>query len=261
MQAEVNRYRLAPRGHPDHSYKFLLGALQRQVQLYRQDRNREDFLKGLQTAAGGQQKALPAAELDAFPVQGGKGKKVCWHFQKGSCVRENCQFAHVKPNEQSGGKGKAAGPGTFVPTCRHFALKAKCQYGDKCKFRHAQSEGTQREGVSGLVSTELDNNVDGVAFVACSTRSPTPPPVESNEFSQFSGSCCNNQEGCSVRDGEVHETCYAIGTSIARSACSDQCDSTRCKWIIDSGAGLDLISNSQLQESELHTMSRCANGC
>eukprot|EP00971_Amphidinium_carterae_P059633 1179298-Amphidinium_carterae.1 len=58
MQAEINRYRLAARGHPDHSYGFLLGALQRHVQLYRQEKNREDFLKGLQNAAGGQQKAL-----------------------------------------------------------------------------------------------------------------------------------------------------------------------------------------------------------
>eukprot|EP00971_Amphidinium_carterae_P299247 5945300-Amphidinium_carterae.2 len=269
MQAEINRYRLAPRGHPDHSYEFLLGALQRHVQLYRQEKNREDFLRGLQSAAGGQQKALPVSEHDGLAAQANKGKRVCWQYQKGSCTRANCQFLHEKRSDSSEGKGKSLeksgessdGKGrqlsSTTPTCRYFAQKGKCQFGDKCKYRHAPREG--------LVAVDTPSGLETSAFVAELLRPPTPPPSESCDGSasvQFHVQCepCND-DSKNVASGCVSEieTCAVAGTSVACSASNVQVDGSHRRWIIDSGAGLDLISGGEIHESELSTMSKC--GC
>eukprot|EP00971_Amphidinium_carterae_P349384 6490992-Amphidinium_carterae.1 len=262
MQAEINRYRLAPRGNREHTYEFLLNAMQRHVQLYRQDRNREDFLKGLQNAAGGQQRALPAAETDGFVAQTGKVKKPCWLYQKGNCNRANCPFLHDKRAQSDGkgsdGKGKASKTGSTVPTCRYYAQTGKCQYGEKCRFRHASSEEQ-----SGLAAAEMSSGLDGSACIASSMRPPTPPPSESvvchmPVYSKVHRSSSNDSEECGARDGDTSVACYMVGTSIACSAYHEQNEGCNRKWIVDSGAGLDLISREQLRESELQTLDRCA---
>eukprot|EP00971_Amphidinium_carterae_P340283 6478544-Amphidinium_carterae.1 len=253
MTAEVNRYRLAARGNPDHSYEFLLRALQRHVQLYRQDKNREDFLKGLQGAAGGQQRALPAElESEAFAAQAGKGKKPCWQFQKGSCARSNCPFAHVKSGSASEGKGKTTGT---APVCRFFAQTGKCQYGEKCRFKHAP-----RENLNGLVADEA-SGVEGSAFAARAERNPTPPPVESSAcrlpaHHHVQSTHVSEHSRCGVRGEDESDICF-VGTSVAFSVDQGACDIKDRKWIVDSGAGVDLISRSQLRESEIQSMCRC----
>eukprot|EP00971_Amphidinium_carterae_P231758 4599480-Amphidinium_carterae.1 len=146
-----------------------------------------------------------------------------------------------------------------TPTCRYYALEGKCKYGDKCRFRHASRES------EGMVATELDGGVGTSAFVANAARAPTPPPGESNvrnthEYDHSLCSLCSSYEGCSVRDESDSETCVVVGTSIAYSACSVHHGSSCRRWIIiDSGAGLDLISGDQLYESERLSVEKCEN--
>eukprot|EP00971_Amphidinium_carterae_P344879 6485537-Amphidinium_carterae.7 len=142
MQAEINRYCLAPRGHPDHTYEFFLEALERHVQLFRQEKNRpnrEEFLRGLQSTAGGQQKALLAMEHDGLAVQTSRRRRCVGSSNVGtalgltarSCVRSVVIRTRAKQNNM------------------------RSVYGDKCRYRHAARDG--------LVASDVASDTEGSA--------------------------------------------------------------------------------------------------
>eukprot|EP00971_Amphidinium_carterae_P059634 1179298-Amphidinium_carterae.2 len=72
-------------------------------------------------------------------------------------------------------------------------------------------------------------------------------------------------EPCSVNHVDSASECDDIETCIVASvsvACNANCDSPNesCRrWIVDSGAGLDLISKSEVHDSELQSMSKCVS--
>eukprot|EP00971_Amphidinium_carterae_P171409 3397915-Amphidinium_carterae.2 len=182
-----------------------------------------------------------------------KNKKTCWQFAKGSCSRVNCPFLHegrAEPHERG---TKSGASNATVPVCRHYAQKGKCQYGSKCRFRH-----DDKAGVSSLPAVEQYSNADGSALVADHVRPPTPPPGESSTCGicdQFhpQSTQIGESDRCGARDVcessiDSHFACGAI-ESVNQGMCR--------KWIVDSGAGLDLISREQLSRSELSSLSCC----
>jgi hypothetical protein len=92
LKDDVTRYRRWPRGHKKKTYKFLIRALDRQIDMNVRDRNFA-ALQGKSTAA-------PAADK----------KKVCKAFLRGECKDKECPLKHPKNKKGSRAPSAAAPP-------------------------------------------------------------------------------------------------------------------------------------------------------
>jgi len=190
LKGDVEYYNRLDNNHPDRSMDFMRGSIERYMRRVRTQKNRDAqlkaYTKGVPTqspeaaAATTQPKAKGKAKGKQTPKpppkarspsadKSGGGNRVlpkdkafkdctekdfCWHFQKGACPRENCNFKHSKapkeilekmkePQARSaspggrrrgrsqsrgggGGGGGASGPKKFVKHCAQFLRTGAC---------------------------------------------------------------------------------------------------------------------------------------
>ena len=136
IQHDIEIYNRAEEGTDNHSYKYLVDAVQRYLRRERLESNRDRIHNSL----GGPKPSTPAVDDDRKKTPFiPKGYCVAWN--KGSCTKENCTYKHETPPKKTrkpsrGRSTSREGKDKSKITCKYWKA-GRCKRGSDCEFSHA----------------------------------------------------------------------------------------------------------------------------
>eukprot|EP00971_Amphidinium_carterae_P068030 1346581-Amphidinium_carterae.1 len=225
---------------PYRCYSYLQHILEKYCRRVQQESSRAELLKSLQTVGGGAGQAFPAVRLRATPQgrgkQSGAKNNQCRFYARGVTCKfgDKCKYARSGPVRARSSSQGTASSGGGDAKCLSFLKTGKCRFGDRCKFAHTSADASvymassMRAGSSSQVYT--CTSIDGVFPCSCGCTGG-----EAGKVSASAHVCYNHDVVFRATDSDGD---FKGGMGKCR------------KWIVDSGAGLDLSGESCLTDSE-----------
>eukprot|EP00971_Amphidinium_carterae_P026469 522097-Amphidinium_carterae.1 len=284
LQPELLPYRISSPGDTVHTYAYLRQVMHKHVERTRQERTRAQIVAGLASLGGGQNRAYAANETAENGTNDEKAlpSRVCYQWQRGECRKGGkCRFTH--PPEEKGIKPRNTGNGSthrrnspsgasrrnspapggstsrggspanssaseLGNRCLSYLKTGKCRFGDRCRYTHerASSEqvykGAQQSCIHQPLNEQCQSSVQHVSSGSCRDTAHT-----TCNHTQRDAMVCVRERSQRMGgiDQDVHSCAGVVDYSVQR------------KWIVDSGAGVDLIGKEHTSKDESENATRC----
>eukprot|EP00971_Amphidinium_carterae_P336950 6473550-Amphidinium_carterae.1 len=281
LQPELLPYRISAPGDSVHSYSYLRKVMCKHTERTRQERTRAQVVAGLASMGGGQNRAYSVNEVGenagtdekAFPTG------VCYQWQRGECRRgAKCRFTHpegergskpkgsetrnrsssntrrnspkggTRRNSPRGGTNPRAGSSPSNASdssvgnkCLSFLKTGACRFGDRCKYEHTRPDSAYKSEQYSRMHESRDDQ--------CLSNA------------QCSSLMCDRGEVNNACEHRGHDSCANVCLKERRDvySCASTVESNaQRKWIVDSGAGIDLIGRQHISRHECNSTTHCS---
>ena len=145
LQFGLNTYARLPDAHPEKTYRFLMGLIDRQLRTDREDYVYDVKEKSAKNLLSGNKSAAPAEKKKGKGKGGSSGKE-----DDGNAAAPVLPKAKAKDHDKKGkgkGKGKSVSPGAKKdwPCVFHYTKKGGCLKGKDCPYSHKHKHKMDNE--------------------------------------------------------------------------------------------------------------------
>ena len=221
LKDEIAHYDRHPKGHPDHSYEYLMRQARAYVDRNRKRQNREKIKRALKGTGKGQP-AAPGTKGEGKGSgkkggskgskgkgKGGNDKKICFEWRdNGKCSKgKDCPYSHsqgktFKKKTKGGekGSGEKGKEGQKKRICSFFQ-QGSCKLGHDCTYSHDTADAAPAEGAKKKRLRKKKKN-------AVSTPAVFAPLVASSLIASASGQLI------AIKPGEIQSPVLMLHTTI-----------------------------------------------